>query len=296
MPIANLATVEMLHTALNAAFLRGMAIDDVDRQVETLATIVTSSTAKELYPFLGALPKMREWTGDRQVNTLRGDKYELENKDFELTIAVDRNDIEDDQIGLFGSLAEDIGQETRDHRFRLLIEALMAGESETSYDGLPFFSASHKSAKETAQSNLTAGAEPAWYLFDTNKSIKPLLFQERKAAELVRKTDPNEEGVFWQKQLIWGVDARYAAGFGRWQLAHKAKVTLNEANLAAARKTMRMIKDTEGRTLNVRPNLLVVGPSLETTATKIVEQVALANGESNIMRGRFRVMVVNELG
>jgi phage major head subunit gpT-like protein len=58
-----------------------------------------------------------------------------------------------------------------------------------------------------------------WYLFDTRKPIKPLIWQLRRTPTLVSKTQPTDEGVFWDNMLHWGVDGRAAAGYGLWFLA-----------------------------------------------------------------------------
>jgi len=291
--IANLENIQILETGLKAAFNKGLQITTEGRQVERLATVITSTSRKEFYPFLGAIPQMREWTGDRQIKTIRGDKYELANRDFEMTLSLDRKDIEDDNLGMLPYDAEMFGMETNDHRFRLVVEALQANTA--CYDGFSFFSDAHVSDKESAQSNISTGGADPWYLMDLSKPLRPFIFQERKKAELVSKTSPNDDNVFWQRKLVWGVDARYAAGYGYWQFAHKSTATLNETNLAAARAQMRKLKDTTGRYLNVMPTHLVVSPADQYTAEKLIEQVVIASGESNAMRGKFQLLVINEL-
>jgi phage major head subunit gpT-like protein len=67
-----------------------------------------------------------------------------------------------------------------------------------------------------------ANQATTWYLADTSSAIKPLVWQEREAPILVSKTDVDEEAVFWQKQFIWGIEARGAAGYGPWFLAARA--------------------------------------------------------------------------
>lgn len=52
----------------------------------------------------------------------------------------------------------------------------------------------------------------AWYLFSTDR-IKPLLFQLRRAPELIQLIDPQSPNVFNQKTFVYGVDARGAAGY-----------------------------------------------------------------------------------
>ena len=60
----------------------------------------------------------------------------------------------------------------------------------------------------------------AWFLFDTSRAIKPLIFQQRKKPEFVSMDASNDQNVFMKKQYIYGVDCRDNAGFGLWQLAY----------------------------------------------------------------------------
>jgi phage major head subunit gpT-like protein len=59
-----------------------------------------------------------------------------------------------------------------------------------------------------------------WFLMCTTKSVKPIIYQQRKKAELVSKDKTDDDNVFFQKQFIYGVDCRDNAGYGLWQLAY----------------------------------------------------------------------------
>lgn len=60
----------------------------------------------------------------------------------------------------------------------------------------------------------------AWYLLDTSKPIRPFIYQERKAPEFVSQISASSESVFTMKAYKFGAEARAAAGYGFWQLAH----------------------------------------------------------------------------
>ena len=64
--------------------------------------VVPSGTRENVYPWLGTLPSMQKWAGDRIIRNLKAHKYSIENEKFEMTIAVKRDDIEDDQVGIYG--------------------------------------------------------------------------------------------------------------------------------------------------------------------------------------------------
>lgn len=58
-----------------------------------------------------------------------------------------------------------------------------------------------------------------WCLLDTSKPVKPLIFQQRVAPELEALEGSSDSG-FMRDQWLYGVRARYNAGFGLWQLAY----------------------------------------------------------------------------
>lgn len=66
-------------------------------------------------------------------------------------------------------------------------------------------------------------SEPtAWYLLDTSKPIKPLIYQKRQDPVLVTQFNPNDPSVYGRKEFEWGIDMRGAAGYALWFLAAKA--------------------------------------------------------------------------
>ncbi len=59
-----------------------------------------------------------------------------------------------------------------------------------------------------------------WYLFCTKRYVKPFVFQEREKPKLVCKNKENDDNVFFDDEVIYGIKARYNVGFGLWQLAY----------------------------------------------------------------------------
>lgn len=116
---------------------------------EKIATKVPSETSEESYKWLGKIPRMREWIGDREIQNLTGADYAIKNKDFEVTIGVDRNDIEDDKIGVYNPVIQDIAQSTVTFPDTLVFKLLVSGFATKCYDGQPFFSDAHKIGKKT---------------------------------------------------------------------------------------------------------------------------------------------------
>ncbi|MEH3093316.1 MAG: Mu-like prophage major head subunit gpT family protein [Agrobacterium cavarae] len=59
--------------------------------------------------WLGDFPDFREWVGDRVINNLSKHGYTLVNKDYENTIGVDRNDFDDDNLGMYTPMFQQFG-------------------------------------------------------------------------------------------------------------------------------------------------------------------------------------------
>lgn len=51
-----------------------------------------------------------------------------------------------------------------------------------------------------------------WFIFDTRKPIKPLVFQERQAPVFIPRVDPTDPEVFDRRQFVYGVEARGNVG------------------------------------------------------------------------------------
>lgn len=121
-----------------------------------VATEVTSSGKSNTYGWMEQLPKMREWIGPRELKNLAASSYTITNKPYELTVSVDRDDIEDDNLGIYTPLMAEMGRVAAKWQDELLATALQAGTTALCHDGLPLFSASHMMSG-SAQSNLFAG-------------------------------------------------------------------------------------------------------------------------------------------
>lgn len=68
-----------------------------------------------------------------------------------------------------------------------------------------------------------------WFLLDTSKPIKPFIFQERQAPEMVSQTDLDSDKVFSTGEFQFGAEARGNAGYGLWQLAYGSTGTTDHA-------------------------------------------------------------------
>ena len=67
--------------------------------------------------------------------------------------------------------------------------------------------------------NLTDATD--WYLFAANELMKPLIYQSRKAPQLVALDKPTDESVFMRKKIHYSVEMRGNAGYGYYEMAVK---------------------------------------------------------------------------
>lgn len=119
----------------------------------TLCTEVKSGGADEKYGMLGAMPGVREWLGERQFKQLRGAEFVIPNREWENSLEVDKNDVDDDRLGLYQASFGDFGVEAMHHPDELLFEALVDGETAPCFDGQFFFDTDHTWGDSGTQSN-----------------------------------------------------------------------------------------------------------------------------------------------
>ena len=296
--IINAEGLARLYTAFTAVF--NAAFQETQTWFERAAMTVPASTRIMDYKFLLDFPMVREWLGDRQISSLEPKAYQVETKDWEATIEVDRNDIEDEQLGFYNPIVAALAQEARKHPEKLIADLISAGFTTACYDGQYFFDTDHPVGSGTA-SNFGGGNGTPWYLLDTSRAIKPFIFQLRREVQLVRMDRQEDEHAFMRKKYRYGVDYRGAAAYGLWQLAYSSKETLNPTNYAGARTAMMELTNSEGRPLGIKPSMLLVPPSLEALAREILQaqfiigDPAAGGAKSNIWQGTADLLVVPEL-
>lgn len=292
--IVNGASLNTLYTGFKTAFNNGLG--QAESQWEKVATRVPSSTREEKYGWIGKIPNVREWVGDRAVQNIMAHNYAIENKDFELTLGVDRNDIEDDQYGVYTPLFEEMGRSVAAHPDQQVWELLKAGFTTTCYDGQYYFDTDHPVLDEngavTTVANTDGGAGSPWFLIDSSRALKPVIRQVRKDFEFVSMTDPDDENVFKRKEFVYGVDGRSNVGYGFWQFAWGSKQALTKANYKTGREALMGMKGDYGRPLGLMPRLLVTGPSGESAGLEIVNSERDAAGATNVYKGTAELLVV----
>lgn len=267
------AVLDAIFQSFNFSFQQAFA--GVEPQWSRVAMEVNSQAAAENYGWLGQMPRMREWIGDRVIKSLDAFGYQIPNKTFESTLTLKREQIEDDSYGLFRPFVSDMGRSVALFPDELIYPLLKNGFAANCFDGQYFFDTDHPvkdaDGKDQPVANMIDGAGPAWFLLDASRAVKPLVYQKRRAFEFVAKTNPNTSDRVWlANEYLYGVDGRCNAGYGLWQLAFGSKAALNRTNLRAAYQAMTTLKGDYGRPLGIKPTVLVCGPSLQSTARDLL--------------------------
>lgn len=291
----NSANLTTLFTAFNAAFSNGLSL--ADPMWSRVAMEVPSSTAEEQYGWLADMPQVREWLGDRQIQNLRTDGYRIRNRDFESTVGVHRNAIEDDQFGVYAPRFTMMGQAAANFPNRLVFDLLKAGFATTCFDGQFFLDTDHPvvDANGVTQSvsNSGGGGGTNWFLLDLSQVLKPVIFQNRKRMDrIIVKDQDTDDDVFMRNQIVYGVDGRCNAGYGFWQTAYGSRQTLDTAAYAAARAAMGGFYGNGGVPLGIRGTHLLVPPTLESAGRTILTAMTAASGASNPWFGTAELVVV----
>lgn len=289
--IINSANLQGLRVTFSAAFNK--ALETMTTQKEKIATTIPSTSKLNTYGWLGDFPQMKEWIGEREIQNLSEKAYNIMNKHFEMTVGVNRDDIEDDNLGMYTLQMQQMGQSAKEHQDILAIGMLPGGFKGLAYDDKPFFATDHAigdktysnkgTAKLSADSYGAARASMAsirnergtalnikpcllvvppsleaegrkiltaelidgttnpwkgsaellvdanvvndehpdnWFLLDTSKAIKPVIFQLRKNTKFVSLVNENDTNVFSKNQYLYGADGRYNTGYSYWQLAY----------------------------------------------------------------------------
>lgn len=292
--IINSANLAAVRTGFHTAFKNGLG--QAQPQYERIATVVPATTKDQKYGWLGKVPNVREWVGPRAVQNLSQHDYQISEKPWELTIGVDRDDIETDNIGIYTPLFEEMGRSTGAFWDTLVWALLKEGFTTPCYDGQYFFDTDHPvlvaDGETISVANTDGGSGTPWFLVDASRALKPIILQKRRDFTFVAKDRETDDNVFDNREFKYGADARANVGFGFWQFAWGSKQELNGTNYGTARAALSGMKGDYGRPLGLTPNLLIVPPALEGAGRKLLNSEYASGGETNEWKGTAELLVV----
>lgn len=160
MQITSPSALEAVYTNFNVLFLQGRG--EASPIASRLATIQTLRRGREMRVIIpGQLARMRKWLGERVVQNLNAQDFKFTIDDYEATVEVDRNDIEDDQLNIYEPQIRDLGTQAGYLWDDLVSDADAAGETTLCYDGQYFYDTDHPvdlaNTGAGTQSNLFTG-------------------------------------------------------------------------------------------------------------------------------------------
>jgi len=120
---------------------------------EDIAIAFMGGGSATQHSWLEQLHGIHEWIGERVLNNAKLGKLTVVNRDFENTVKVSRNEIEDDQYGVYSPLIGMMGSDAENLWKKLAIEALV-GNGEWA-DGNPFFCSARTLGKSTITNAVT---------------------------------------------------------------------------------------------------------------------------------------------
>lgn len=139
--LVNKSSIQAAFVALKTLFNNAFAA--APSTWDKIAMKVPSSTGSNLYAWLSAFPKMRRWVGEKHVKNLQAYSYSVVNEDWEATVAVNRNHIEDDQLGIYQPQAQMAGFSAKQLPDEIVYELVNNGFVALCYDGQYFFDVDH---------------------------------------------------------------------------------------------------------------------------------------------------------
>jgi phage major head subunit gpT-like protein len=304
--IVTSATLTALRTGFSKHFQDGQ--NGVEPQFLKIASVIPSTTATNTYGWLGEWPGFREWIGDRVHKSMKERDYTIANKDWESSVDVQRNHIEDDQLGIYDPMFKEAGRATKLFPDELVFPILGLGETTTCYDGQYFFDTDHPvnaevdgSGADTSVKNMIvdgAYTGDTWYMMCTSRALKPIIYQERKKPQFTAMTALTDEAVYLNKTFRYGIDLRSNAGFGFWQMAIAIKAAPTPDVIWEAIELMKSYTADGGRKLGLVPDLIVAPSTLEKTLTRILErELYEENGVAitNELKGKFELLEAHQL-
>ncbi len=139
--IVNASTLKAIFVNLKTTF--NNAFDAAPNQWQDVAMVVPSTARSNDYKWLSSFPRMQKWIGDKAVKALSASGYSITNDDWEATVEVDRNDIEDDNLGIYAPQAQMAGFSAKQLPDEIVFDLVNRAFSTPCYDGQYFFDTDH---------------------------------------------------------------------------------------------------------------------------------------------------------
>lgn len=157
--IINKANLEAVFINLKTTFNK--AFDAAPSIWEKTTMLVPSGSSQNNYNWLSRFPKMRKWVGEKFIKALEAYKYSIVNDDFEATVSVKRNDIEDDTLGIYAPMAQEAGFSAKQLPDEIDADLKNNAFTNLCYDGQYFYDTDHPVAGASVSNKGTAALSNA---------------------------------------------------------------------------------------------------------------------------------------
>lgn len=167
--LVNKENVSALFISLKTTF--NNAFNAAPTVWKRIAMLVPSTSGQNDYAWLSKFPRMRKWIGEKNIKNLAAAKYTIVNDDFEATVEVDRNDIDDDNLGIYGPQAQMAGESSAQLPDEIVIDLANGAFVNLCFDGKPFISDAHSRTDDKGKKVVVS-----------NKGVAPLSVASLAAA------------------------------------------------------------------------------------------------------------------
>jgi len=227
-----------------------------DSKWRAFTEIIPSTSDRNDYGFLKDPPQVTEWKGSRKESSLAFDNHVVINKDWQVSVPVPRNAVEDDKYDIIARRVRALMPAFDRHMAKSVIEAYKNGAAAGSLgpDDVPFFG-THTLDNGDTVDNMTGAV--TWVLIDTTRSKTETggVFLQMRKEPVLDEFGPGSEWAKQNKAYKFMGDGRYQVGYGMWQCCYASNAALNKAGVDAAFEAMQAFKDINGDPLGMAPDV-----------------------------------------
>jgi len=135
--------LEAVFTGLKATFAEAVQTTENER-ILRMMEVVPSTSGTETYPVATLLGDLEEVLDEVTITSIGAFVQSVPNRTFARIVQVHRNDIADDNVGVYRPGVRQLGRRAALYPLRLAAEVLLAGFTEEWIDGTTVFSAEHE--------------------------------------------------------------------------------------------------------------------------------------------------------
>lgn len=155
-------TIGDIYTNMNKSFQDG--VEEAMPIADPLFKIVPSTSRTEAYSWLSNIPGFKEWFRgqSRVLRNVESVEFEVSNRKFEGTIVIPEDDVKDNALAQYSTIAGDLGKAGRLVWDEIVFELFNNGFTTTlAYDSLSWFNDSHTIGIGTIDNKGTAALAEA---------------------------------------------------------------------------------------------------------------------------------------